>query len=154
MLSQWRGFTLIFRGFTEVSKYRAECYLKAFTTKKPALLLPRGRAAPARDLATENPLLRGGIGAGPAAVLDVVIQGELVRMRPQAHGIRFVLALVVDVGFDQFRAEYIALQQEAVVVFQAVERFVERCRHRRHRLHLLRRQIVDVLVQRLARVDL
>jgi len=42
-------------------------------------------------------------------LLDVVIQREFVRMGPQAHGIRFILALVFDKGLDQVLAEDIAL---------------------------------------------
>ena len=39
-----------------------------------------------------------------------------------------------------------------MVVFQAAQGFFERSGHRRNRLHFFRRQIVDVLVERLARV--
>ena len=41
--------------------------------------------------------------------LDVVVQREFVRMRPQAHCIGFVLMLVSDVSFEQFFGEHIAL---------------------------------------------
>src|ERR1035441_5415569 len=37
------------------------------------------------------------LGSGCLA-LDVVIQREFVRMRPQSHGVRFVLPLVIDVA--------------------------------------------------------
>ena len=48
-------------------------------------------------------------GAGrPTPTLDVVIQRELIRMRPQANGVGFVLALVGDERLQQLFAEYIA----------------------------------------------
>src|ERR1035438_9594665 len=53
--------------------------------------------------------------------LDVVIQRELVGMRAQADRLRFVLAFVIDEGFDQLLGEDVAAQEEAVVVFQAAQ---------------------------------
>src|SRR5271165_3901299 len=53
---------------------------------------------------------------------NVVIQRELVRMRTQPDRIRLVLTLVIDKGLDQLFAEDIALQQEAVILFQAIQR--------------------------------
>src|ERR1017187_8057610 len=86
--------------------------------------------------------------------LHVVVQRELVWMRPQPDVIRFVLALVVDERLDQFLGKDVALHHKAVIVFQATQRFFERCGHRRNVAHLLRRKIVDVLVQRFAGIHL
>src|SRR6266542_2187302 len=61
--------------------------------------------------------------------LDVVIEGELVRMRTQPHSLRFVLALVIDVRLDQLFSENIAAHQEPMIVFEAREGFVERAWH-------------------------
>src|SRR5690349_10792439 len=59
---------------------------------------------------------------GPAqtrgSALHVVVERELVRMRPQPYGIRLVLAFVIDEGLDQLFGEDIALQQEGVIVFE------------------------------------
>ena len=38
---------------------------------------------------------------GTGAVLDVVVEGELPRMRPQPHRVGLLAALVVDPGLDQ-----------------------------------------------------
>src|SRR3984893_14045453 len=38
-------------------------------------------------------------------LLDVVVEGELVRMRPQAGGMHLVLPLVRDPGIDEIRSE-------------------------------------------------
>src|ERR1017187_10022131 len=59
--------------------------------------------------------------------LDVVIQRELVWVWAQADGVGLVAALVVDEGFDQLFGEYIALQEERVVVLQTPQRLFERC---------------------------
>src|ERR1039458_8533989 len=85
--------------------------------------------------------------------LNVVIQGELVGMRPQAHGLRLVLAFVIDEGLDQLFGEDIAAHEEGVVVFQATERLIERPGYGGHALHLFGREVVDVLVERFAGVD-
>ncbi len=56
---------------------------------------------------------------GAVKELNVVIQGELVRMRAQPDGVGLVLALVVDERFEQLLGEDIALEQEGVVVLEA-----------------------------------
>src|SRR6267142_6961321 len=57
---------------------------------------------------------------GSPGALDVVVEGELVRMRPQAHGIHLVLPLVVDPGLDEIRREDVALEEEVVVLLEIV----------------------------------
>src|SRR5580704_13914331 len=61
--------------------------------------------------------------------LDVVIQGEFVWVRAQPDGVGFVAALVIDEGFDQLFGEYVALQQERVVLLQTAQRLFQRCGH-------------------------
>src|SRR5215467_7345455 len=48
-------------------------------------------------------------------VLHVVIQRELVRVRPQPHRFSLVLSLVVDVRLDQLLREDVAAHQESMV---------------------------------------
>src|SRR3712207_7394234 len=49
---------------------------------------------------------------------------------------------IFDIGLDQLLREDVAAEQELVIVFETLEGFVERRRHRRHRLHLLGREVV------------
>src|SRR5580658_10631750 len=58
----------------------------------------------------------------------VVIQGELVGMRPQCHRIHFVLALVRNVHVDQVLGEHATLEEELVVDFECVEHLGQRPR--------------------------
>lgn len=51
-----------------------------------------------------------------AAVLDVVVQGELMRVRPQRDLFQLLVDLVVDVGLDQILGKNFALHQKVVVV--------------------------------------
>jgi hypothetical protein len=62
--------------------------------------------------------------------------------------------LQFDVGFDLVLGEHAALQQEVVIGFQGFERFAQRTAHGRHLGQFGRRQVIEVLVHRLARVDL
>ena len=59
---------------------------------------------------------------GPLVVnfpyLNVVVQRELVGMRPQADGIHFFDTLVINVGAEQFLGEDISLEQEGVIFFE------------------------------------
>lgn len=53
--------------------------------------------------------------------LDVVVQLELVRVRPQANRIHLVRALVIDPGFDQIGGENPSCLQVLVVRFEGIE---------------------------------
>src|SRR5450432_4761435 len=102
---------------------------------------------------------RGGPGSAsgsePDPVRSVVeVQRELVRVRAEADGVDLVLALVVEPGLDELRREDVALEQEGVILLERVQRRVEGAGRLRHVLRLLGRQVVDVLVERLAGVDL
>src|SRR5215813_15444832 len=82
--------------------------------------------------------------------LNIVIQGELVGMWAQAHRVHFLGSLVLDIGIEQVFSKDIAFEQEGVIFLQRIQSFVERSRHGRNFCQLLRTQIVDVLIQRLA----
>src|SRR5690242_17961065 len=80
--------------------------------------------------------------------LDVVVQEELVRMRPQRHGIDLLGALVRDPRVDQVRREHPALEQEGVVGLQRGERFTQGPRGVLHVLALFGLEVVQIDVHR------
>src|ERR1051326_6730225 len=47
-------------------------------------------------------------------------------MWTQAHGVHFLLALVINVGGEQLFGEDVALEQELMVAFEGLEGFIER----------------------------
>src|SRR5262245_44345421 len=94
----------------------------------------------------------GSLPSGPRS--DVEVERELPRMRPQADRVDLVLALVVDPGLDEVTREHVALEQERMVVLEVVEDDVERARELLDLARLLRGQLVEVLVHRVAGVDL
>src|SRR6266849_3017980 len=57
---------------------------------------------------------------------DVVVELELVWMRAHAHGIHFVLHLVVDPELDDIFGEDVTLEQVLVVGFKRLQRLLER----------------------------
>src|SRR5213596_671434 len=78
--------------------------------------------------------------------LQVVGQGELVRVRTQPHGVELVDPLVLDPGVDHVLGEHTALEQPLVVALERVQDFLERTGHLLDMRLLLRRQVVQVLV--------
>src|SRR3989304_3981232 len=112
---------------------------------------PPGGAARARE---------GGPPGGPppaergTAVSAVEVEEELVRVRPHLGRVDLGVHLVFDPLFDHVGGEHIALEQEVVVRFQGPERLLERPGRGRDAGEFLRGEGVDVLVQRLPRVDL
>src|SRR6516225_5365469 len=83
---------------------------------------------------------------------DVVVEEELVGVWAQPHLVDFAGALVAQMGVDDIRGEHVAFQQKSVVGFERIERFLERARGRGHLGELLGRQVVEVFVDRLARM--
>ena len=75
-------------------------------------------------------------------------------MRAQAHGVELVGPLVLDPRVDDVLREHAALEQPLVVVLQVVEHLFERARHLLDHRLLLGRQVVQVLVHRLRRLEL
>src|SRR5438093_11081206 len=107
-------------------------------------------------LSRGGPNARGAWGAisWPPMRLDVVVERELPRVRPQAHGVDLVLPLVVDPRLDDVGREHVALEQPVVALLEVVEHDVERTRQLLDLLLLGRLQLVEVLVHRLAGIDL
>src|SRR5206468_5479113 len=92
-----------------------------FTTILPRYVFVQWQSIPEKE--TRFPEENGFLQFLLAADLNVIIQRELVRMRPQPDGVHFFLALVPDPGADDVAGEHVALEQELVVFFQAIERF-------------------------------
>jgi hypothetical protein len=57
--------------------------------------------------------------------LAIKVQGEFVGSRAQAHGVKFNLTLVADVGFKEVCCEHIAFEQEVVIGFERLEHCTE-----------------------------
>src|SRR6266850_7573258 len=92
--------------------------------------------------------------ANESTRLDIVIQVELVWMRAQPDRIDLFLALVVEPGLDHVAGEHIAAQQESVIALERVKRLIQRPGCRLHVLCLGGRQVIKVLVDWPAWVDL
>src|ERR1700756_2664781 len=86
--------------------------------------------------------------------LNIKVQGKFPRVRPQADGVDLVLPLVLDPALDEVAREDVALEEPVVALLEVVEHDVERAGQLLDLLRLGRRQLVEVLVHRLARVDL
>src|SRR5262249_50829020 len=84
----------------------------------------------------------------------VEVQGELVRMRAQPSLTHFSVILVIDPGLYQVLGEYIALEQELVIVLEILQRCFQRSRHCWNLREFRRSQGVNILVERLTRIEL
>src|SRR5271166_4461974 len=84
----------------------------------------------------------------------VEIEEELVGYRPQVHRGQLAFALVGDPGLDNVLGEHVALEKEFMVTFQCVEHLAQRARGAPDLLGFLGLEVVQVLVDRIARVDL
>src|SRR5262245_613602 len=84
---------------------------------------------------------------------DVVIEKELVGMWTEPDLVDLARALVAKIGLDHVLGENVPLQEELVITFKRVERLVERSGRLRNLRHLLRGQVVEILVDRIARTD-
>src|ERR687891_427985 len=76
--------------------------------------------------------------------LQIEIQRELVRVRPQPYLIELVQSLVLDPRVDHVLREHAAVEQPLVVGVERVEHFFERTRYLLDRCLLGRRQVVQV----------
>ncbi len=74
-------------------------------------------------------------------------------MRGHAHTVN-VLLLQLQVGVDEVVAEHATAGQELAIRIQSGQGFVQRAGHGRHFGSLFRRQIIQVLVHGIARMDL
>src|SRR5712691_3612509 len=86
--------------------------------------------------------------------LYVEVERVLPRMRAEPYGVHLVLALVLDPRLDHVRREDVALQQPIVGLLEVVEHDAEVAGELLDLLRLGGRQLVEVLVDRLARIDL
>ena len=75
-------------------------------------------------------------------------------VRAQPHGVDLVFGFVVDPHVDGILRKDIAFQQEVLICLQCFQGFFERSRSGSDFSQLFRRQVVDVFVQRITRVDL
>ena len=89
--------------------------------------------------------------ADPA--LNVVIEMELVRMRAQPDGIDLLVTLVAEPCFDHVLGENVAAQQKGVISFERIQRLLQRTGGGLHLLRLRRRQVIEILVNGLTRID-
>ena len=103
---------------------------------------------------TSTPLLSNGRERGWQGVgaLAAVVQLKFERVYLQAHFFDF-LPFEFDVAFEQVVAENVALFEEGVVGFQRVQRLLQREGDLRDVVGFFRRQVVEVFVHRLARMQ-
>src|ERR1039458_8542159 len=73
-------------------------------------------------------------------LLHVVVEEKLIRMRAQAQGI-VLLALGGDPHVQEVQREHVALEQEVMVLLQAIQRLRQTPRHVRNLLQLFGRQL-------------
>ena len=88
------------------------------------------------------------VSAGPTGwpTLHVVVERELVRVRADLHRHDFVLTLVRDPGLDQIGGENAALGEVFVILLEVVDHSRELRRGLRNVGGLVRRQLIQVLV--------
>lgn len=53
----------------------------------------------------------------PRRLLDVIVEEELVRMRPQPHRIDLLAPLVADPSLDQVLGKHLSLEQKLMILF-------------------------------------
>src|SRR6476661_11214564 len=118
---------------------------------------------PTRNAARRSVGRRSAFGCAPSDVAvpdvryltssDVEVHLKLVRVRAEPDRVHLVGALVVDPRLDEVRGEDVAGEQVLVVGLERVEDGGERAGDLRDVRVLLRRQLVEVLVHRLRRLD-
>src|ERR1041384_812751 len=86
--------------------------------------------------------------------LDVVVERDLVGVRPDLHGQDLVLTLVGDPGLDQVLGENATLGEVFVILLELVDDRGQRRRGLRDAGGLVRRQLVEVLVDGCLGLDL
>src|SRR5699024_4858842 len=108
---------------------------------------PRGRPPPPAAL-DAGAFVDGRLGGS-----DVVVELELVRVRAEAERIDLRGALELDPGHYQVLGEDIALGEVVVIGLEGVQRGAEGLRQLPDLPVLLGRELVEVLVDRLRRLD-
>src|SRR6266545_681703 len=90
----------------------------------------------------------------PISELDVEVQRKLPRMRPQSNRIDLILPLVIDPRVDQILCENVAFEEKVVVFLQGVEDDIERAGKLLDLPSLLRLELVQIHIHRLAWIEL
>lgn len=96
---------------------------------------------------------RTGGAKGRVGCLRVVVEVELVGVGAQPHLVHLLGPLVIEPRFQEVAGEHAALQEEFVVLLQGVQDLVQAAGYLLDARRLLGRELVDVSLQRLARVD-
>src|SRR2546426_7228388 len=96
----------------------------------------------------------GGAAAPPDLQLNIEVERELPGMRAQPDRVHLVLALVLDPRLDDVGREHVALEEPVVGLLEVVEDDTEIAGQLLDLLRLCWRQLVEVLVDRLAWIDL
>ena len=85
---------------------------------------------------------------------DIEIEGELEGNRTHAHRIDLIFGLVLDPLVDNILGKYVPFEKELVVFLKGVEGLLKAPRSGGDVSQFLGRKPVDVLVERLTRIDL
>src|SRR5205809_9499 len=80
---------------------------------------------------------------------SVVVQEELVRMRPQRDRVDILHPLHLEPGVDQVLREDAAVEQERMIGLERLQRLEQASRRVLHVLPLFRLQIVQIHIHRL-----
>src|SRR5438445_11471791 len=86
--------------------------------------------------------------------LDIVVQEELIRVRPDPHLIHLFFQLVSDPGLDHVLCEDVALQKKSVVFLEIPQRLLKASRHLLDLRSFMRFEIIHVLVYRWTWINL
>src|SRR6267143_3150847 len=108
-----------------------------------------GEGGRRRKTAEEVPLSPAVLRLHSAIQLYVVVQEELVGVRPQGHGVDVLGALIGEPRVDQILREHPSLDQEGVVGLQRRQRLLQAAGGVLDVLALRRLQLVQVHVHRL-----
>src|SRR5256885_7367159 len=84
----------------------------------------------------------------------VVIQEELIRMRPECHRVDILDSLHREPGIDEVLREDAFVEQEGMVGFERRQRLLQASRRVLHMLPLRGLEVVQVYIHRLRRLDL
>src|SRR5690349_12163708 len=90
--------------------------------------------------ASQNRTMAGAQGRG---VSVVVVQVELIGMRPQPERIDLVLALVIDPRPNEIVREHLASCEKRVILLERLQGLFERTRRLSRAFQLLSRHLVD-----------